>query len=345
MGFEKELKKFNIIPISEIAIEEKNYLLKDFATNIINCLPDLGLEYNEVIMKLYKYNIVRADMRDFEDSFYFYKNQTIYLKEDLDVYEESYKLISSFIYCIQEVRSKSGGLEKLGLCSFNEFKIKGLGLNDSIIRYISNKISDNGFNRNDNIYYTDFYTNIIVEQIVYITKSSQILNSAVNSNMMFRDIFTNLFQEDYIYTELEKTFEIFFNNRQKLLKNEQQKNKKYEKNIEQIRKENEEIFFGFQTLLYIKYFNMKLKYISEIEEIEECNRELEEYMNLIYNKIEVYMDFMDEICLKLNRLENKIIERKSRSSLAIIEKGYIYEIIKAIKKIFFKNRIPKEDKL
>jgi hypothetical protein len=285
---------------------------------------------------------------------YFYKNSSIYFKENLSIDDMKKYAIHEFIHYYQEVKDKKNVLYKLGLCDFTGLSIKGMALNEGAVQLIASKALKN---ENETVKYYDieFATNTpncypiicnLVGQMAYITGENVLFDSTLNSNNKFAKSFTNLCGE--------KTLHIVQRNLDKILKLEEKMtdlHSKLEKEtlpdaflasastkIDEYKKEIKNTFFETQNLIISSYFDNALNNVYSAQEVEDYRKKLYHYKDLLgttenYTFFNDYyinmMEKLDERYDKLSNLESALVPYKRSLLQIVFEK--IFAIIKGQK--------------
>ena len=141
MSVNSELKKAGIEVIEELDIMKINSIAKNISSSLCETFPDFGFNQNELFIKLCRLNMYRAKMPDgMAEANYFYKNNSIYFNEHIDLDDIEEFAIHECIHYLQEIKDNRNVLLRMGLCDYTEFKVYGLGLNEAAVQLISSKI-------------------------------------------------------------------------------------------------------------------------------------------------------------------------------------------------------------
>ena len=125
MSIENQLKKNGIEVIYMLDTLKTNSIAKKIAKKLYDTFPEHNLNYNILFRKLSRLNMYVARMpAGMSEATYYYKNSSIYFNSLIDL-ENSLDnfAIHESIHAIQEVKDKNNNLEKLGLCTFEGFKV------------------------------------------------------------------------------------------------------------------------------------------------------------------------------------------------------------------------------
>lgn len=332
MKFKRKLKKLGIIPLQEITVLEKNRLIQLVASCLVNAFPRLNFDYNRMMMKLYCCTMYRAKIeKGYSKVNYFYKNQSIYFDETVNLQDIDVAILYECIHYIQDNRNVEGELKQIGLCQFSEYKIHGFTLNELAVQYIANKVL------NTNMLYQD-YLNTLLKQIIFIVGEDTFITSTIRGNAQLKEKFMYQLAEEEFYYKLENGFDIIAKKQDKL-KRLLQKQSSTQSCIK-LKEEIYQIFENLQQEMFTKYFQVMIKYIDNISEIEECKIKIEEYKeNLIDAKKEKYEQIEEKLLEKLNKKVIEIYKKKASNSLSIIHNNPIANLFRVIRKAFFKTDV------
>ena len=175
-NIKRELKNVGIKPIEEISIQEKTNIAEKLANKLVSLnVPELN--YNEILEKLFQAKMYRAIMNsNIGKVSYFYKNKTIQFEKNLSLVHLDEDIMHECIHYLQDQREKKEKLKRIGLCTFEEFKVRGMALNEIGISFISNKLL-NKYDKNK--------TFTLLSQILLITGEEVFLDSILNNNDKF----------------------------------------------------------------------------------------------------------------------------------------------------------------
>ena len=267
------LEKIGIVPTRRLKIEEKNYIAKTVAEKLSKNIAQLSEMYNELYMRMYNCNMYFAKVDSkYRGVFYFYKNNTIYIDEKREMLKMDEYLMHECLHYIQNFNKITKKANRAGLCEFTEFKIKGLGINEAIVQYITAKALEQEIHRvtNDKIMiYTNSekyykYMTSLATQIMYLIGNEQAIDSSINTNDKFETLLYNTFEE----------------NTDKILKNF---DNILEENNSKIRDENKiiQMYMQTQELIYTTYFNKVCKYLTTTKEVDEEIAKLDNYDKIL----------------------------------------------------------------
>ena len=340
MKIDKKLKKIGIEEKQELTKEEKESVILKVTDLLINAFPILVQEKSNIITKLNQTNMHYAKIqKNLSNVNYIYENGKIYFSEDININNITDTIIHEIIHYLQDVRKKNGKLGKIGLCNFNELSIKGLGMNEAGVQYISSKAiskeqtSIKKYNlilKTISPTYYPIITNLI-EQIIALIGEDELVMAVIKNDSKFTDTFFNTF---------EGNGQSIINNFDNIIQlNNESKN---EKNKEEITS----LYIETQDIIMKTYFEKTFKLIETEDDVNELSEKLNKYVTIAgkverngytYNNCEIFKSYM------ANKLDKKMInlcKSKNKTALAIVYGGRINRIIQKIRSYFWGN-LPK----
>lgn len=195
MNTKKLLNKMGIVPIKELNFQEKNNLIKEFLELMLYSFYNLQLSYEQIYNKMSqcKMYIAKFDAR-LGNANYIYKNNTIYFRNGIEINCKDYYILHELIHYFQDIRDENGNLKKIGICDFEEFKVRGLSLNEAAVQYIVAKmlqmpeeqINYYGIHLKTNT--KDYYPLIcdLINKIIYLFGEDSLINSVLFSTDKFK---------------------------------------------------------------------------------------------------------------------------------------------------------------
>lgn len=331
-----ELKNIGINPIEELSVQERANVAEKVAEKLMS-LNVPGLFYNDILEKLFDTKMCTAKMRNnFGKVSYFYKNKTIYFSQDLDVKNIDENIMRECIHCLQDTRKPHEKLKRIGLCTFDEFKVRGMALNEIGVTYISNKLF-NKFDKNKSY--------ALLKQILLITGEEVFLDSLLNNNNRFEEKFMEETNSEVLYYKMQNCLDSMFDLEQiiKRLNLDGRQSKTPEKYLTKINMHKHTLsskFLEIQYQIYNRYFSRKSELIDNIEGIKKYKEEMFNYSQwLEMSEDELkYTNFVNEKIEKLNKIEIEILRRNSNNSMIVVQEGIMHKIFRAIKKILFRAK-------
>lgn len=336
-NIKRELKNVGIKPIEELSVQEKTNIAEKVATKIVS-LNIEGVTHNQILEKLFGAPMYIAQMNsNLGKVNYFYKNKTIYFDKNIDFVNIDENILRECIHYLQDQRGKREKLKRIGLCTFEEFKVRGMALNEVGISYISNKL----LNKHDKN-----KTFTLLKQILLITGEDVFLDSILNNNNRFEEKFMEQTNSEILYYKIQNTFDSMFDLEQiiKRLNLEGRQSSNPQRYLSKINMHKHTVnskFSEIQWEIYNRYFSRKIELIDQIEEIQSYKNEIfnfNQWLEISTDELK-YTNFAIEKFEKLNKIELQILKKDANNSMIIVGDNKIYKIIRSIKKIIFK---PKE---
>lgn len=324
MNIQKKLSKLGIEKIEELNYRDINYLAHYVSNVIIKTFPVLQDKYNELLAKILSCKMYYAKTQEgIAKVNYVIDDNSIYIDENINIYEPNEEIFHEIIHYLQVIRNKNGKIKQMGLCSFGDFSIKGLGLDEAVVQYMSAKMMDNKKENvivygirvatiSQNVY--PLMTNLM-EQLIYLIGEDSIIEETIGINNKFEDEFYNTFEEKS--NELIKNFDKMFDLKNEILTkvNIQEK----EIYIEEI----VQFFLSIQNVMMIKYFD---NIVSRLTTIEEIDFYIEKFLNFKkylgieeknrYELSDFYENYKEEIMQKFDKQLMKISKNKGRNTLS-----------------------------
>ena len=363
MSIESDLRKDGIEVIEKLDTLKINSIANNISTKLCETFPQYNLNQNELFIQLSRLNMYKAKMPEgMAEANYFYKNSSIYFNEHIQNDDLEEFAIHECIHYLQEIKDKRNYLIRMGLCDYTEFKIYGLGLNEAAVQLMSSKI--NGIPKEYVKYFgISFETTspsyyplecCLVNQMAYITGEDVLFESTLNSNDNFKNKFANLTSHK-AFMAIQNAIDEILNNEENIIKLNNKiievddRNKKVDGMLQKIDELKHEISLTFmrtQNLIISSYFDKAFNCISTLEEVENFRRKLYSFKDYLgatdgytfFN--DYYVNKMEQLEKKYNALENGEVE----TAIKIISKkeNKLLSILKAIKKLIFKNNFEKQ---
>ena len=340
MKIKRELKNLGIKPIEELSVQEKTSIAERVATKLVS-LNVPGITHNEILEKLFDAKMYTAEINNNLGKVnYFYKNKTIYFEKSLNLFELDENILRECIHYLQDKREKQ---KRMGLCTLEQYKVRGMALNEIGISYISNKLLNKS---NHNKTFT------LLKQILLITGEDVFLDSIINNNNKFQDKFMQEVNSENVYYKMQNTLDAMFDLEQitKRLDFEGRKSFNPQRYLAKINMHKHTLnskFSEMQWDMYNRYFSRKIELIDKIEEIKQYKEELfnfNQWLEISEDELK-YSNFVAEKIEKLNRIELELIMSKSNNSMIVIGNSKLTQIMRSIKNIIFKSKQNKENTL
>lgn len=363
MSIESDLKKDGIEVIEPLDTLKINSLARNISIKLCETFPDLGLNQNELFIKLSRLNMYRAKMPDgLAEANYFYKNESIYFNEHIPEEDIEEFAIHECIHYIQEVKDKHNYLIRMGLCDYTEFKTYGLGLNEAAVQLMASKI--NAIPKEYVKYFGISFETIspsyypleccLVNQLAYFTGEDILFESTLNSNDNFKNKLSEIISTKS-FMAIQNAIDDILLSEENIIKlnnkisETDDRNKKIDGMVQKIDELKNEITLTFlrtQNLIISSYFDKTFNDITNLEQVENYRKKLYNFKNYL-GFAEGYTFFNDYYVKKMNALEDKynsIENGEVELSLKLITKkeNKLIALFRAIKKLIFGEKTQKD---
>ena len=326
----RELKNIGIKPIEELSVQEKTNIAEKVAEKL-SSLNVVGLSHNEILERLFDVKMYTAQMgNNLGKVSYYHKNKTIYFDKNMYLGNVDENILKECINYLQNQTGSSENSNRMGLCTFEKYKVRGKALNEAGISFICNKLL-NRQEQNKNF--------TLLKQILLITGEEAFLESILTSNNSFEEKFIEQINSENIYYKMQNTFDAMSNLEQIInrLNIEGRTSKNPERYISKINMHKHTLnskFSEMQWEIYNKYFSRKIELVDNLEKIKEYKNELFNfsYYLEISNDEPKYTNFTTEKFKKLNKIE------KTNNSMILVQNNALNKIITSIKKMIFKPK-------
>ena len=349
MNIESELKKEGIEVVNKLSTLEVNSIARNVANRLADTFAEFNLDPMALFIKLSRLNMYRAKMPEgMSEANYFYRNSSIYFNEHISEEKLEDFAIHECIHYLQEVKDKKNYPIRMGLCNFTEFKLYGLGLNEAAVQLMATRVINTPKEEvkyfgisflSDSPSYYPLECNL-VKQMAYVVGGEDILfESTLNSNDTFANKFINATSEKTFFA-IQNTLDTILHAEEEIVKinNKIQtfdsRNQKVDSLLKKIDSHKENItvtFMRTQNLIISSYFDKVFDNITEIDEIDEYRKTLQNYQSLIgmadgytfFNNY--YVEKMAQLDHKYNVIENGGIE----TAIEPIRTNKFFAILKA----------------
>ena len=359
MSIESDLKKDGIKVISKLDTLVVNNIARNIAQKIVDTFPELNFNETDLFIKLARIDMYTASIPDgMAEANYFYKNSSIYFNNKIDFQDLEEFAIHECIHHLQEIKSSHNKLRRMGLCTFNALSPTGMGINEAAVQLITSKII--GIIPDFVKYYgIEFKSSSpsyypmechLVEEMAFITGYNVLFESTFHSNDNFKNTFIEATSEK-VFFAIQNAIDSILNYEEQIsiLANksteENQSDKTCKTINEKINTLKEKISITFmrtQNLIVSSFFDKQFSTITNMEELENYRRKLENFKNLICTQ-EGYFFFdnyyIEKMCAlehKCNILENGGIE----TAVVPTKKNKIVSFFDRFKKFFCKEEAP-----
>lgn len=321
MSIKSDLKKDGIEVVSKLDMLVVNNIARNIARKIVATFPELNFDETDLFIKLDRINMYTASMPDgMAEANYFYKNSSIYFNHKIDFQDLEEFAIHECIHHLQEVKTRHNKLVRMGLCSFNTVSPIGLGINEAAVQLITSKII--GIVPDFVKYYgIEFKSSSpsyypmechLVEQMAFVTGYNVLFESTFNSNDNFKNSFIQATSEKVFYA-IQNAIDSILGYEEKISKLankfslENQSDKacnNINQKISELKQKISLTFMRTQNLIVSSYFDKAFSQITNLEELDNYRRKLENFRHLICTQ-EGYFFFDNYYIEKMCALEHK----------------------------------------
>lgn len=354
MSIESALKKDGIEVVSKLNTLEVNSIARNIANRLAETFTEFKLDSTDLFIRLSRLDMYRAKMPEgMSEANYFYRNSSIYFNEQIPFQDLEEFAIHECIHYLQEVKDKKNYLVRMGLCDFTEFKTYGMGLNEAAVQLMTSKVI--GIEKEDVKYFgINFATESpsyypvecnLVKQMAFVTGEDVLFNSTFYSNDNFKNKFMSLTSEKTFYAIQNALDTILYaeedivklNNKIQTFDDRNQKVDTLLHKIDECKNTITLTFMRTQNLILSSYFDSEFNRISDLEQLENYRRKLQNYRELI-GVADGYTFFNDYYIEKMNQLEHKcnVLENGGiETAIEPVKTSKFMLIIRALKKILF----------
>lgn len=357
MSIESDLKKDGITVISKLDTLVVNNIARNIAKKIVATFPNLKFNETDLFIKLSRINMYTASIPDgIAEANYFYKNSSIYFNNKIDFADLEEFAIHECIHHLQEIKTPHNKLLRMGLCSFKAISPVGLGINEAAVQLMTTKII--GIEPDFVKYYgielksssPSYYPMEchLVDQMAFITGYDVLYDSTFNSNDNFKNAFIKATSEK-VFLAIQNAIDSILGYEEQISKlaNIDQENqsdkscKNISKKINDLKQKISVTFMRTQNLIISSYFDKSFLEITNLEELDNYRRKLENFKALActsdgyYFFDNYYVEKMFALEHKCNILENGGIETAVISKKA----NKLVEFFEKIKSFFFKTNL------
>ena len=319
----KELKKAGISVIKELPTLEVNKIASIISEKICSSFPEHNINKTDLFIALSRVNMYLAEFKDNSAAKYYYKDDSIYFKKDIDFSAIEAPAIHECLHFIQSVKNKNGKLKRLGLYDLTKFRFAGLALNEAAVQLMAAEATN--FSKDSVKYYgMDFYTYspnyypiecALVKQMAYFTGTYPLYHSTIHSN----DIFKNTF----IMKSNEKTYNKIVHNLDLIVECQEALHKKNlylsyieydsnssikiqnsQKTIENLKSDIKTLTLKTQELILTSCAYADLDLVRDNQSIKDFKNKLYNFQNELISS-EGYTFFNDFYCKMMEELEIK----------------------------------------
>ena len=325
MRIQKRLTKLGIIKEEEVNLEVVNIVAHYVADAITTTFLSLQTQYNEILAKMLNCKMYYAKIPpNMSRVNYIHEDDSIYIDENINILESNEELFHEFIHYLQVIRGKKGKITKMGLCDFNDFAIKGLGLNEAFVQYMSSKIMKKeekqveicGIKFKTISPNSDAFITNLVEQMIYLLGEDSIIRYAMNVDEEFDTLFFNTFEEksNLIIKNFDKILEL----KNKIISTSNEKIR------ESLKQKIEIIYEETQGIMINKYYENIASRLVEEKEVDKYREKflkskeyIGERVEQKYNTVSFFEEYKQNVMSLLDQSLIKINKEKQKRALII----------------------------
>lgn len=322
MNIQKKLSRLGIEVLDAVDKKDVNYIAHYITNVITQTFPVLQDQYNEILAKILNCKMYYAKVgENIADVNYVYDDDSIYIEQNIDIFEPNEQLFREVIHYLQVRRNNKGKIKTMGLCNFSEFSIKGLGLNEGIVQYMAARMFKNEkehINKYGIYLFTisptqyPMLTNL-VEQLIYLLGESSIVRATIGVDIEFEDEFFNAFEEkgNTIIKNIDRILDL----KSELSLQENAKS------VDMLEVEVANLYLNTQEIMLKKYYNNIIPRLTKIEEVDFYIEKFLSNEKVCGIKddlefIDAFKEFKDEIIKKFDKQLMKISREKGKNTLS-----------------------------
>ena len=354
MSIKKILEKEGIEVKSELDTLTVNMVAKNVANALFATFPTLGLNQNDLFMRVSRLKMYYAKLPNDISAKYFYKNNSIYFDSNLSKDSLTNVAIHECIHYLQEKKDKNNNIIRLGLCDYTNSSLTGTGLNEAAVQFMASKAQNTHF---ESVKYFDIelQTNTptyyplecaLIAQMAYVIGEDVLFDSTLRAN--------NNFKDEYISMTSEKVFNTIQRNIDLLVQTQGELTNLYsaldevgidESFVQKVSKEIEltktnikNLFLNTQNLILKSYFDNSINLAYTPKALENYRNKLYLFKNLI-GYVQGDTTYNDYYVDKMMELEKKYeVNHAELTDLAIIKTSFISRFITKLKLVFKINK-------
>jgi len=363
MNIEKTLEKEGIEIVNSLTPLEINKIANTISNKLCGAFPEHNLNPDKLCKAISHLNMYIAKFPT-NDSVakYFYKNNSIYFSDKIDLTDINTLALHECIHFIQEIKNPSNKLIRLGLYKISNSN-KGMAINEAAVQYmasIATKCENESvkyYGMDFNTVSTDYYPiqTALISQIAYFTGTYPLFHSTVFSDDIFENTVIAQSNKTF-YNTVCKNMDLLVHLEEQLARkayelftlgekaSDSKVNKIHEKQ-ERIKKLILDTTISTQNLILINFANSELDKVETIDNAKEFRKKLYDFKDYIINcpdynfYNEFYVEMINKVTQRRELIENG--EFVSNKELALIDtsKDPLY----LIRTLFSKLRLLIED--
>ena len=321
MSIESDLRKDGIEVIKKLDTLKVNSIARNVSMMLCETFPNYNLNQNDLFIKLSRLNMYIAKMPEgMAEANYFFKNSSIYFNEHIADEDLEEFAIHECIHFIQEVKSDTGRLVRMGLFKTGLFNSSGMAMNEAAVQFMASIASKTPF---DSVHYfgMDFTTQSseyypiltsLIRQMSYFTGTYPLFHSTLFSDDIFKNTFiansnSAAFEQISRYFDNILKFEeelTNVNNRMFIISNSPADAKRYNDlfhKAESLKKQILNTTLNAQNCIIKNCFDREFELVKDKESLKRFQKKI--YNFKIYNELCNKKGIID----KDNKVTSKII--------------------------------------
>ena len=369
MSINSILKKEGITIVKPLNTLEINKIASKISEILCSNFPEHNLNKSDLFISISRLNMYIAKMPNDQDKAkYFYKNNSIYFSEDMDLEDLNTLAVHECIHFLQELKDKRGKVTRLGLYKLHG-KSTGMGINEAAVQLMAS-IATNSELDNVRYYNMNFVTQspdyypietAIIRQITYFTGTYPLFHSVLYSNDVFKNTFIAKSNEK-TYNFLEYNLDLLLHYQEEIslamydlqncTKNSLNKMKSISNKIQALKTVILRITLEIQNTIIYNCFNKEFEHIKDNESLKAFQEHLYNFKDYLidtegynyYNQF--YRDMMNRLEEKrelIKKYGNITFFQESNKNLMLFESP-TYGIA-FLKKLFTKLKLLAEEKI
>lgn len=317
------LRKAGIKIVKKLSTLEVNKMASNISEKICLSFPEHKINQSDLFIAISRVNMYLAEFDDNSAAKYWYKNNSIYFKKDIDFNTLETPALHECLHYIQTARNKRGKVERLGLYNLTGFKESGFALNEAAVQLMASYATNT---KVDSVKYygMEFITNspnyypiecALVRQMTYFTGTYPLFHSVIHSNDIFKNTFIMKSNEDAYYNitkNLDKIVELEESLNKANISlayvecndDNQIKLQKLKQNIENIKQNIKQITIETQELILTSCAYSDLALVRDNESVAEFKKKLYRFKNVLI-KPDNYSFYNEFYCHMMEELEVK----------------------------------------
>lgn len=343
MNINNILKKENIENIIPLSRLEVNKIATTVSTKICNTFPEHNINQSDLFISLARLNMYTAIMPNTSSSAkYFYKNNSIYFKDNLNFESLDTLSIHECIHFMQELKNENGKLIRMGLYNLEKFNDSGIALNEAAVQTMASMCT--GCKEESVRYYNmdiktispDYYPLecTLLNEMIYFTGSYSLFHSTLFSDDVFKNAFIAK-SSAKTYYEIENNFDKILNYQDALndllfkLKTNDDDNLQYIKTlnlkINKLKDQISNLCINTQNLIIKDCFTKEFDSIKNMCDLKDFQKHLYNFKDILiytdnysfYNTF--YCDIMGKLDEKREILSKNGILTSIENDLALVK--------------------------